>query len=152
MGLQGCESGRTHVTALIVLGVFLAGLAAWVWQARPRAPGAVSQVTDVAPSDRAVEQALGLARGDSVAYKTRWLDEVAGVGLSGLSGARREIFLRFANAERCTCGCGYTLAGCRASDMTCDVSGPRVAALLDSVRKGWIRDAPGIRPRPATGG
>ncbi len=152
IGSHAHQKGRAHLVALVVLAVLLTGLAAWIWQARPRAPGAISQVTDVAPSDRAVEQALALARGDSVAVKSRWQEEVQGVDLVALEPARREIFLRFVNAERCTCGCGYTLAGCRASDMSCDVSGSRVAALLDSVRKGWIHDAAGIRARPASGG
>src|SRR5204862_1231892 len=55
----------------------------------------------------------------------RWTDDARGVDLSVLTPAKREIFLRFANAERCTCGCGYTLAACRAYDLTCPVSLPR---------------------------
>ena len=71
--------------------------------------------------------------------------------VSKISGgsSRRGIFVRFANAERCTCGCGYTLAACRAFDSSCDVSAPRVQSLLDSVRAGRIRSAAGIRKRPA---
>ncbi|HEY3215273.1 MAG TPA: hypothetical protein VGK93_02145 [Candidatus Eisenbacteria bacterium] len=58
--------------------------------------------------------------------------------------------MQFANAERCTCGCGYTLAGCRAYDPTCEVSLPRIEGLLDSVRDGHIREARGVRSRPPT--
>jgi hypothetical protein len=85
---------------------------------------------------------------DSAAYKSRWLDEVRGADLTGLDEPRKELFLRFANAERCTCGCGYTLAGCKASDMTCEVSGGLIEALLDSIRTGKIRSAAGVRARP----
>lgn len=88
---------------------------------------------------------------DSAEIKSRWHDEIRGIELGGLDPAAREIFVRFANAERCTCGCGYTLAGCKASDMSCEVSGARLEALLDSVRTGRIRSAKGLRKRPEHG-
>ena len=89
---------------------------------------------------------------DSAELKTRWHDEVRGVDLAGLDGARRELFVRYANAGMCTCGCGYTLAGCKASDMSCEISGARLEALRDSIGAGWIRDAKGIRERPGRAG
>ena len=112
------------------------------------------------PAEQMIDKALGQATAvegprvpvDSTAIKQRWVDEVRGVDVSGLAAPRRELFLRFANAERCTCGCGYTLAGCRASDMTCEVSGQRLDALLDSVQAGRITRARGIRARPHSGG
>ena len=88
---------------------------------------------------------------DSAAIKARWQDEVRGADLTGLDERHRELFLRFANAERCTCGCGYTLAGCKASDMSCEVSGALIEALLDSIRTGKIRSAAGLRVRPKPG-
>jgi hypothetical protein len=107
-----------------------------------------------------IDQALGRtpsAQGphpplDSTAFKERWLDEVRGVDLAGLDSTQRDRFVRFANAGRCTCGCGYTLAACRASDMTCEVSGARLAALLDSIRAGHLTRTRGIRSRPRPGG
>ncbi|MGH7731429.1 MAG: hypothetical protein ACRENJ_09295, partial [Candidatus Eiseniibacteriota bacterium] len=106
------------------------------------------------PGERAIDQALEQAAPavDSTAIKQRWVDEVRGVDVSGLDARRLELFLRYANAEQCTCGCGYTLAGCRASDMTCDVSGGRIGALLDSIRAGHITSARAIRARPRDGG
>ena len=98
--------------------------------------------------DDAVHRGLRGGAEDSTAIKTRWVDEVAGFDLAGLDSTRREIFVRFANAERCTCGCGYTLAACRAYDSSCDVSAPRVQSLLDSVRAGHVRSLAGIRRRP----
>ena len=88
---------------------------------------------------------------DSSAFKSRWLDPVRGMDLTSLSATQREIFLRFANSEYCTCGCGYTLAGCRESDMSCEISGPRLDALMDSVRTGKIHTARGVRARPSGG-
>src|SRR5881397_2528309 len=55
-------------------------------------------------SDAVIEQALRQipAPVDSAALKSRWVDEVKGVDVSALDAKQREIFLRFANAERCT--------------------------------------------------
>jgi len=103
-------------------------------------------------SDSTVEEALRQipVAVDSAELKSRWTDEVKGVDASSLSADRRRIFVRFANAERCTCGCGFTLAACRTYDLTCPVSLPRVEALLDSVASGRIRSAAGLRERPAS--
>jgi hypothetical protein len=151
------EAGRVHWLALVAIAVLVAGVGiAWRQSRVPRVPGsqaapAAEPATEPStePPGQVVEQALRQAAPfDSAAFKQRWIDEVRGADLSGLDSTRRELFLRFANAEQCTCGCGYTLAGCRASDMTCDISGPRVTALLDSVRTGRLHGARGIRSRP----
>lgn len=148
------SSGRAHLIAIASLLIFAIGLTVWFTSFRHASvlpPSAVGTSPDTT-TDAAIEQALGAARVDSVAYKSRWLDVVPGFDLASLRPKQRELFLRFANAERCTCGCGYTLATCRAADMTCDVSGPHLEALLDSVRAGRISSARGARTRPSTGG
>ena len=159
------ENGR--LASRLALALLALALAVLLWRAvRPagsRAPasaggpggesGALS-AADSAGSDQDIEHALRMARAatplevDSTAIKSAWHDDVAGVELGSLTPAQHDVFLRFANAERCTCGCGYTLAGCLASDMTCDVSRASVAALLDSVSQGRIRSARGVRQRP----
>ena len=126
--------------------------------AAPGGPGrptaGATAPSDTLTSDALIGRALALARRDaprppdSSAIKSAWQEEVRGADLTRLSARSRELFLRFANAERCTCGCGYTLAGCLASDMTCEVSGARVAELLDSLRAGRIHDTHGLRERP----
>lgn len=153
MMLRPSSPGRVHIVAVIAMLLLIAGIGAWWWSARPPRsmrlpPLALPDTT----SDRAVDQALDLAGRDSSLIKNRWHDEVSGLDLAALDPWRHELFIRFANAERCTCGCGYTLAGCRASDMSCEVSGPRLAALLDSVHSGRIRNASGLRARPNGGG
>ena len=145
------EAGRVHWVAIVAIAVLLAGIGiAWRQSQVPRIPEPMSGTPgDAEPPAAVVEQALrNTTPIDSTAFKQRWIEEVRGADLTGLDHARRERFLRFANAEQCTCGCGYTLAGCRASDMTCDVSGPRIVALLDSVRSGSIASARGVRARP----
>ncbi|OGF14396.1 MAG: hypothetical protein A2W00_12920 [Candidatus Eisenbacteria bacterium RBG_16_71_46] len=117
-----------------------------------RPPAATPPAVELDPGGDVVEEALRLAGIDSLAARGRWVDEVPGVDLAALPPARREVFLRFANARRCTCDCGYTLAGCRNFDASCETSAPSVAALYDSVRAGFIRIADGVRERPARGG
>src|SRR5512144_1856628 len=140
MAPRSAQAGRVHWLALVAIAVLLAGIGiAWQQSHVPRVPEPASSAVEE-PAGPLVEQALRQAAPiDSAAYKQRWIDEVRGADLSGLGPARREVCLTFANAEQCTCGCGYTLAGGRASDMTCDISGPRIEALLDSVRAGRIR-------------
>ena len=143
------SNGRVPWVALVALVVLIAGLAAaWTAWRRPRTlPAATSGGAD----RDVVGEALRGIPPDSTAIKERWIEEPSGIDLAGLDDARRTIFLRHANTRHCTCGCGYTLTGCRASDMECDVSGPRLEALLDSVRTGRIRDARGLRERPPGG-
>jgi len=101
----------------------------------PPSPATAEEPVADRADDRAVEQALEMASRSVASRDTnRWVDEVKGVDITGLDGRRREAFLRFANAERCTCGCGYTLAACRTYDPTCEVSLPLAVALLDSIR------------------
>jgi len=143
--------GRARWIAPLAIVALVAGLSAAWWNSRPPRPPAPRRPPDVNldPAEGVIREALRQAGADSAAIKMRWVDEVPGFDLAGLDPARREIFVRFANAERCTCGCGYTLAGCRTYDATCEVSAPRVQALLDSVRLGSITSAAGIRKRPA---
>ena len=150
MSLLHDPSGRIRWIAILAAAGLIAGLSAAWWYSRPPRPSQLASAPNAGlnPPDDVIHQALRPAVEDSVAIKTRWVDEVPGFDLSDLDTSRREIFVRFTNAERCTCGCGYTLAACRAYDSTCEVSAPRVQALLDSVRAGRITGAAGIRKRP----
>lgn len=138
------------------LVVMLAGIAviaviAFLLRHSPRpgdsGPPPRATLGEEGPED-SVQRAMRLAGVDST-KKNEWVDEIPGADVSGLTPAQAAVFIRFANAERCTCGCGFTLAACRRFDSTCDVSGPRVSALLDSVARGLVSDARGLRKRPA---
>lgn len=162
MNAPAAQGGRARWIALVAVVALAAGLFVAVWQARPvrvpvaqppaRAPSAAAD-----PGERAIEQALRDMPAvqeprtsiDSTAIKQRWVEDVRDVDLALLDAPRREIFVRFANAERCTCGCGFTLAGCRSYDAECEVSLPRIRSLFDSVRAGLITRTSGIRRRPA---
>jgi hypothetical protein len=146
------QHGRAPWIAIAATAVLAFGLGAawWNWQSTRGPQLKRPTPVDIVPDSSVIQQALSLAAPvDSSALKMRWVDEVPGFDVSALSASRREIFVRFANAERCTCGCGYTLAACRVYDSTCEASGHRVETLLDSVRVGHIMSAAGIRKRPA---
>src|SRR5262245_4674194 len=102
------------------------------------------------PGGDVVARALDLAKSDSVRLREKWVDEIPDLALASLTDGARATFLRIANGRSCDCGCGFTLAGCRRFDSTCDVSGPRAAALFDSVRKGQISLADEFPGPPAT--
>lgn len=153
--------GRAHWVALVALAALTVGVGVAAWQARPvRSPAFPPRATGLAPAEepgeQVIEQALRQApvvpgprpTVDSTAFKQRWLDDVRGIEVAGLDAAQLERFVRFANARLCTCGCGYTLAGCKASDMTCETSGELLEALRDSIAAGWITRARGVRARP----
>jgi hypothetical protein len=139
-----------RLAAAAIVGVVAIGVTIALRASHPPplpATGALAP-SDTAANDATIEHALAAARTDSASIKARWIEDISGVDVSGLTANQRTIFLRAANSQSCTCGCGYTLAGCRQSDMSCDISGPRLAALLDSVRTGKLRGASGLRERP----
>jgi len=148
---------RTRWIGFAAFAVLAVLIAVGVWRSRAPRP---TETADVNPSDEVIAQALRQARGDTAAAadsgaaddKSRWMPEVKGFDVSDLTVERREMFVRFANAQRCTCGCGYTLAGCRTYDPTCPVSGPRVEKLLDSLRAGRYSSPGRARPAPSRGG
>jgi hypothetical protein len=148
---------RALLIGLAAVAVLVAGLVLALRPLVPRKPLPPPTAAELAnPGGDVVARAMKGAPAvppppvDSTEIKQRWQDEIADLDLSGLTTRQREIFLRRANSERCTCGCGFTLAACRAYDAECETSGPRVAALLDSVRAGRITSAAGLRRRPGS--
>ena len=145
--------------AIVVIVLYLAVQFAIQWRKMPsHGPPAIASLsagdtatTDTAATDRLISRALGQIPAespDSTEIKTGWRDHVRGIELAAFAPKQRDIFLRMANAEACTCGCGFTLAACRENDLTCPVSLPRVEALRDSVLAGLIRTAPPRRAAP----
>jgi hypothetical protein len=139
----------SHVIGGVAVVALLAGFAALAVQWRRPAYDPLPAAVDT--SEAVVDEALGQIPVDSTALKSEWRDDVAGIDVSGLDDEELARFVRFANAERCTCGCGYTLAACRVYDLTCPVSGPILDKLRDSVAAGLIRSAAGLRERPRPG-
>jgi hypothetical protein len=125
--------------------------AVYVWSGRlarrPDAAPPPAEAPATAEIDDAVERALRLAGVDST-RKNEWVDDIPGADVTALSAGQRERFVRLANTLRCSCGCGFTLAACRAFDPTCEDSAPRLAELADSVAAGHYASARGLRERP----
>jgi thiol-disulfide isomerase/thioredoxin len=62
--------------------------------------------------------------------------DVPGVDLASLSPAQKTVALKRLNEEKCTCGCGFTLAQCRINDTTCGVSLPIAETIVAEIRAG----------------
>ena len=144
---------RHPLRVLALVGILaVAGVAAWVMRGSFQLP---VHERSVRPDDAALEdsgedvvaRALRLAAIDTT-KKKEWVENIPDLALDSLPPAARANFLRIANGRRCTCGCGFTLAGCRRFDAECEFSGPRATALFDSVRSGTITDAQGFPERP----
>jgi hypothetical protein len=144
---------RSLVIGAVAIAILALGLTALVRQWRPAAPPGASTSAPADTGDAVIDQALGQipASADSAEIKARWMDDIKGIEIAALDDAQRDLFVRFANARRCTCGCGFTLAACRTYDPTCPVSEPILEALRDSITAGRIRSANGLRERPPGG-
>ena len=138
---------------LVVVIALAGGLAVGISQWRNSTPAASLDAAPAAEdsSDSVIDRALAQVPVDSTELRNRWLDEVRFADVSSLDEKQRDLFVRVANTRRCSCGCGFTLATCRAYDTTCPVSGPHVDALIDSVRAGQVPDK-ALREQPALGG
>jgi hypothetical protein len=57
------------------------------------------------------------------------------IDFSSLPPAAKRSALKAANAARCTCGCGMTLAQCVATDSTCPVREPNIQRIKTMVHE-----------------
>ena len=63
--------------------------------------------------------------------------DIAVVDFSGLNLSQKKVALGAANQERCTCGCGMTLAQCVTTDSTCPLRNQniqRIRAMVEQNR------------------
>ena len=74
----------------------------------------------------------GISRTSGVAYTDR---DIAVVSFSGLTSSERMSALQTANRERCSCGCGMTLARCVSTDMTCPLREQNIQSIRTMVRE-----------------
>jgi hypothetical protein len=71
-----------------------------------------------------------LSQNTGIAYNE---DRIAAVNFSGLDAAQKRKALVAANAARCNCGCGMTLAQCVSTDSTCPIRVDNIARIKDMV-------------------
>lgn len=74
----------------------------------------------------------GISRTAGVAYTEK---DIAVVSFSNLTSGERRSALQAANRERCTCGCGMTLARCVSTDMTCPLRERNIQSIRTMVRE-----------------
>jgi hypothetical protein len=73
---------------------------------------------------------------ESESIKTRFQDTFPGLDQTGaLSAARRKWVVQTANKEKCSCGCGYTLAACLKGDGQCPVRDKNIARVKELIEK-----------------
>ena len=72
----------------------------------------------------------GVSQMSNIAYGER---EIKVVDFSGLEPAKKREVLEAANAARCNCGCGMTMAQCIATDSTCPIRESNVDKLRTMV-------------------
>jgi hypothetical protein len=72
----------------------------------------------------------GLSQISNIAYGDA---EIKVIDFSGLDAAQKRSALEAANAARCTCGCGMTLAQCVATDSTCPIRETNVEKIKNLV-------------------
>jgi hypothetical protein len=70
--------------------------------------------------------AYGVSQMSNIAYGDA---EIKVVDFSGLDAKQKRSALEAANAARCTCGCGMTLAQCVATDSTCPIRDSNVGRI-----------------------
>jgi|SRR5450755_2785884 hypothetical protein len=72
----------------------------------------------------------GLSQMSNIAYGDA---EIKVIDFSGLDAKQKRGALEAANAARCTCGCGMTLAQCVATDSTCPIRESNVERIRNLV-------------------
>jgi hypothetical protein len=66
----------------------------------------------------------------SIAYNEK---RIAAVNFSSLNASQKRTALRAANAARCNCGCGMSLAECVSTDATCPIRTDNIARIKEMV-------------------
>lgn len=74
----------------------------------------------------------GISQSSGVPYTDA---DIAVVSFAGLTSSERRSALQEANRERCTCGCGMTLARCVSTDMTCPLREQNIQSIRTMVRE-----------------
>ena len=60
-------------------------------------------------------------------------NKIPGIDLAPLGPEKKGVALQQLNTERCTCGCGLTVAQCRVDDPNCTVSLPLAQAIVKKI-------------------
>jgi thiol-disulfide isomerase/thioredoxin len=86
------------------------------------------------PVDAVVERFDDI--GQISARNASQVTEIPGLDLDSLPPDRRAKAVVQLNTDKCTCGCGLTVAECRIDDPTCAVSGPIAEQIVERWRNG----------------
>ena len=68
----------------------------------------------------------------SILEKTSYT-EIPGIDMTVLSEEEQKKVMARTNVEKCSCGCGFTIAGCRHLDQSCGVSLPMAKQIVTEI-------------------
>jgi cytochrome c-type biogenesis protein CcmH/NrfF len=68
--------------------------------------------------------------------------ELPGIDFSKLTAEQERAALRQLNEQKCTCGCGLTLAQCRINDTGCPVSVKLAQQVVEKIARGQSTASP----------
>ncbi|HET6373484.1 MAG TPA: thioredoxin domain-containing protein [Candidatus Polarisedimenticolia bacterium] len=113
-------------------GLLAAALAIPLALAAPAAPAAPkAEETKPAGTDAKKADAAPAAPAGKF-----YREGLQGVDFTGLDEATKERALKILNGNRCSCGCGMTVAECRVTDPTCPKSPGIAAAAMAAIKAG----------------
>ncbi len=91
---------------------------------------------------RMIRWTIGLAIVGAIGYAATTMsfipydeDDIKVVRFDDLDSKQKRTALESANAARCTCGCGMTLAQCVSTDMSCPVREPNIERIKTMVQE-----------------
>jgi hypothetical protein len=135
--MMGCLTSGWALLAFLVGGV---GVMGWLWsdshqpeQDYSPPPLNASYPSDDTSSGAADARSRLTGDGNSTLLTVTTYEEIPEVDLSKLTDAQRRRVLARANIEKCSCGCGYTIAACRHLDTSCQTSLPMARQIVTEV-------------------
>ena len=114
-------SNGWYMTSFALVTVVLMG---WVWYANHQ------------PDPRDTMPEIGQVGSPTVSSSVTAYTEIPEVDLTVLTSDQRKTVLDRVNVEKCPCGCGFTIAGCRHLDASCGTSLPLVKQIVAEVTAG----------------
>lgn len=115
-------SGRPARNSAVLVVIAFVLLGALVWALNPGRPALRPAPLKTRPA------VCAPSHGD---FLPSDITEISGLKLDGLPAAVKNRILYRLNMEPCACGCGESVAACRVTERTCDVS----TKLADSIVK-----------------
>lgn len=101
-----------------------------------RAAVTEQEVRVLAKLPSAAEVSVVEDTGQVLKANSAYATEIPGIDFAGMTPVQKTAALKRMNEEKCSCGCGSTVAGCRIDDPTCETSLPMAKKIVAEIKKG----------------